>query len=331
MCGSCLYSSIIMTDKERYKILCDEEGDNIPLFLQHWWMETVCYGKQWDVILVERNGRIEAALPYHIGSKYRMKYILQPQLTQYNGIWYRKQVFRNENQRLNFEKWAVNEVVNRLNKLNLSYYSQNFSPHITNWLPFYWNGFKQTTRYTYRINDLSDSDKVFANFDKNYRRKPIMQLSGLVHLVWDITPEDFYDFHNAYWQSRGQKNLLSRDFVLRVCKKAIERKQGFIVGLRDNDDTLMAVRFVIYDSKCAYSLMSALNPKGHHKGASPMLLWQVLKYLADKTVAFDCEGSMDEGIEYSYRLYGTTQTQYFAIEKCSNPIFRILKYIKERI
>lgn len=321
----------VITNKQRYETLCREQGSAIPLFLQYWWMETVCYGKEWDVILVERNKQIVAAMPYHIGRKLGMKYIIQPQLTQYNGIWYRPQEWASENKRLSFEKWAASKVVHSLKQLNLAYYQQNFSPVITNWLPFYWNGFKQTTRYTYRINDLSNSDKVYAAFDKDDRRKPIEKIADKVHVDWTLTPEMFYDFHNAYWQSRGQDDLLSKEFTIRVCNAAISRRQGFIIALRDEEEQLVAARFVIYDQECAYSLMSALNPKGHHRGASPMLLWQALKHLSGKTKIFDCEGSMDEGIEQSYRLYGTIQTPYFSIEKCNSRLFKLLKYIKERI
>ena len=53
-----------MGNKEVYKSLCQTEGSRIPLFLQHWWMETVCAGKQWDVLFAtDAQGAITAALP----------------------------------------------------------------------------------------------------------------------------------------------------------------------------------------------------------------------------------------------------------------------------
>ena len=79
-----------MNNKETYKHLCETEGCAIPLFLQYWWMDTVCSGKQWDVALArDTQGHITAAMPYLIGSKMGLRYVLQPQLTQYNGPWYR--------------------------------------------------------------------------------------------------------------------------------------------------------------------------------------------------------------------------------------------------
>lgn len=320
-----------MTNKERYKILCEQEGDKIPIFLQYWWMEIVCQGKQWDVVLVEKNNTIVAALPYLIGTRFGMRYVLQPQLTQYNGIWYREQEYATENKRLEFEKWAATAVIEQLEKLNLAYYDQNFSPQITNWLPFYWKGFEQTTRYTYRINDFSDMQKVFDDFDRNFRQKPLLKVENSFSVDWNILPTEFYNLHKAYWQSRGQQDLISEQLAINVCSRALERKQGFIAGLRDDKGELIVAKFIIYDSNCAHSLMSAFKPGRHPKGALPLLFWEIFKYISDKTKSFDFEGSMDEGIEYSYRLYGAKQTPYFKITKANSKLFLLLKTIKERM
>ena len=76
----------------------------------------------------------------------------------------------------------------------------------------------------------------------------------------------------------------------------------------------MAARFVVFDSHCAHSLLSALRPN-HPNGTSPMLFWQIIQQLSTRTHAFDFEGSMDPGIEQSYRLYGAQQVPYFRITK----------------
>ena len=62
-----------MTNKERYRQLCETVGSQIPLFQQYWWMETVCAGKEWDVLLSERDRVIEGALPYLIGRKFGLR------------------------------------------------------------------------------------------------------------------------------------------------------------------------------------------------------------------------------------------------------------------
>lgn len=321
-----------MTAKERYRLFCETEtaDTQVPLFLQYWWMDTVCQGKTWDVLLVDTTSNpsqttatITAALPYLLGERLGMRFIIQPQLTQYNGPYYNYPAHLDEQHRLAFEQQVCAQLIKQLESLHLAYFEQNFAPTITNWLPFYWAGFHQTTRYTYRINDISDPQRVLASFDKHRRQRHILRAEKELTPTLDISPALFADFHQHYWHDRGQRDLLSPDFIVNVCTRALERRQGVLLGLRDTQGTLQAARFVVWDSRCAYSLLSALRPN-HHNGASALLVWHLIQYLHDKTQAYDFEGSMDPNIEYSYRLYGTTQTPYFNISRCNNPLFRLL-------
>lgn len=298
-----------MIAKEQYKALCETEGSAIPLFLQYWWMEAVCEGKRWDVLLVhDRQGNPMAAMPYLIGSKMGLRYVLQPQLTQFNGPWYSAAV-----DSLEAEMEAGRQLAAQVKGLRLVYFQQNFSPQVTNWLPFYWAGFRQTTRYTYRIDDISDPQRVFDAFDPSRRQRQIRRTEGVLHPV-EITPERFVEFHTAYWARRGQKDILSGPFMTRLINASLARCQGLLMGLEDAQGTLQGARFVVYDDRCAYSLLSALG-ENHPNGTSARLFFEIIKHLAGSTRAFDFEGSMDPGIEQSYRLYGARQVPYFRISK----------------
>ena len=83
-----------MTAKEQYRDLCKEEN-SIPLFCQDWWMDAVCFN-EWDVFLADEKGEIVGALPYHQRKKIGFNCVLQPQLTQYNGIWIKRKQFNTD-------------------------------------------------------------------------------------------------------------------------------------------------------------------------------------------------------------------------------------------
>ena len=320
-----------MTDKEQYRQICESHPE-IPLFMQHWWMEAVCAGKQWDVLLYRNSeGEVQAVMPFLIGKKLWMRYVLMPQLTQYNGVWYLKTDFKSENERLSFEKKVCNEFVGRLKSLKLRYFSQNFAPQFTNWLPFYWNGFRQTTRYTYQIRGLDDLDTVFANMDKKRQQSKIQALEESYQVRFDLQPEDFYNFHASYWQSRGGEESLPRDFVVRLCTEALNRNQGLIAGLYDAENCLVAAYFIAYDSTTAYALMSAFDKQKNVNGMTALLVWNIIKQLSGKVKVFDFEGSMDENVEYSFRYYGTKQVPYFQIVKSNSLLFSALVSIKKRL
>lgn len=303
-------------NKELYRKLCDEQGSAIPLFQQYWWMEAVCADKEWDVLFATTSdGSITAALPYLIGRKAGMRYVVQPQLTQFCGIWYNRQMMPTDaRHREQFEVAAAEKIIAQIKQLHLVYFQQNLAPEITNWLPFHWAGFHQTTRYTYRINDIDDSTEVFARFSKNERQRRIEKVLHHCQTV-ELSPTRFTDFQDRCRQATGQKNLLSRRLVERVCGAAKERGQSLCIGLSDEKDTLMAALFVPYDDKCAYYLIPALAPEHRNNGAMETLVWIALQRLAGITRCFDFEGSMDRGIGQYYRSFGAQQVPYHSLSK----------------
>ncbi len=290
----------MLGNKSTYKALCETEGSGIPLFLQYWWMETVCRGKQWDVLMAyDEAGEPMAALPYLIGSRWGFKYVLQPQLTQFNGPWYRPDCLHSE---------ADRQLVSGMKDMKLKLFCQNFAPGIQP--SHHWDTYEIKERRTYRLNDISDAQRVFDGFDKSRRQRQILRAEKLLTPDEGLTPELFADFHAAYWHSRGQRDLVPHDFMVRVMSAALAREQGILMGLRDAQGVLQAARFVVLDSESAYSLLSALNPEGHHNGASPLLFWLIIQRLAGRTRSFDFEGSMDPGIAFSYSLYGAVPARF---------------------
>ncbi len=307
-----------MDGKGQYKALCETEGEQIPLFLQYWWMETVCHGKRWEVAFAyDRQGNIAAAMPYLIGSKWGLRYVLQPQLTQYSGPWFRPESDRQESTR---------QLVEHFKRLRLALFNQNFAPTVEDLSG--WKGYDSDTRITYRIEDISDPEQVFSHFDKRHRQRQIRHCEGMLHPV-ELSAADFADFHTRYWQSRGERDLLSQEFMTRVINAALKREQGLLLGLSDESDILRGARFVAYDSRCAYALLSALNPEGHPGGTSPLLFWHIIRQLSARTSSFDFEGSMVPSIAYSYSLYGAQPTTYYQLSRCPNPLLRAL--IKKKL
>ena len=76
-----------MTNKERY-IEWVGQQEYIPIYMMPWWMDAVCAGKMWDVLLAEdENGRILGAMPYLLRKRAQFRYIIMPQQTQIGGLW----------------------------------------------------------------------------------------------------------------------------------------------------------------------------------------------------------------------------------------------------
>ena len=73
-----------MDHKETYRHFCAIASD-LPLFSQPWYLDAVCEGGHWAVVIVEKGGQIAATLPYFIKQKGPFSYVSMPHLTKFMG------------------------------------------------------------------------------------------------------------------------------------------------------------------------------------------------------------------------------------------------------
>ncbi|MDR0874026.1 MAG: hypothetical protein LBN27_11270 [Prevotellaceae bacterium] len=315
-----------MTNKERYRIWCEEKP--IPLFMQAWWLDAVCVeGKEWNVLLYEENDKIIAALPYHLLKKCGFKIVIQPQQTQYNGIWIDYPKDRKLHKRYSFEKKVMDNLISQLENLKLSYFSQHFHHSFTNWQPFYWRNFKQTTRYTYVLKDIENAENIFENLHPRYKQRIRKEKEELT-VSFDLPPDVFYEFHKKSLQQAGQKVEYSEKLFLSIFNAATCRNQGKIIAVKDKNDNLLSALFVVWDTNCGYNLITARRIVNGSNASSICMIWEAIKYLGDKAKNYDFEGSMIEGVACVNQQFGAEQTPYFSIEKSYSCICRLLLKMK---
>jgi lipid II:glycine glycyltransferase (peptidoglycan interpeptide bridge formation enzyme) len=310
------------SNKNRYKIFCDSHPD-IPLFSQYWWMDAACIGKTWDVLLVEKSGEIIATMPYLINKKLGFKYILQPQLTQTNGVYICYPIGQSENERLSFEKMVCSEIIAKLEKTGISFFLQNFHHKFTNWLPFFWKGFSQTTRYTYLIENIKDLNKVFKNFSPAKQRQIRKAQKVGITIDSHLSAEEFYDFHCKVLKQKGENNLNSKEVELSIIKTALQHGNGVILTAKDLAGNLHSALFLVWDNNSAYYLIPATDVRFRSSGASTLIVYEAIRYVQEKCISFDFEGSMSENIENSYKQFGTKQIPYHQIKKSYNFLFKM--------
>jgi len=311
-----------MTNKDKYISFCAEHSD-IPIFSQPWWLDAVC-PDNWDVILIERNDKITASFPYY---KKKLKKIFthigMPPLTQKLGpyILYDSNM-KTENKKIGYEHEIYSEIINRLPKCDSLLI--NFDWKYKNWLPFYWRGFKQTTRYTYMLDNIKDHDYVYAR----YKEQKVQKAKEFLTFKTDLSKEMFYSYFSDVVKERGDAILFSRELFYRLCDAIYEHNAGRIFYCIDSENNIHAINLTIWDNECAYYLSAMRKKEYNTSGGTEFLVDETIKYVSQFVNRFDFEGSMIKGVEESYRYYGTHQTEYYAIFKYSNPIIRVLHAIR---
>lgn len=310
-----------MTDKERYEALCAEH-DDMPLFMQRWWLDCVCAGKRWDVWLCEdADGTVIAAMPYLHRRRLRfVRFVMQPTHSQIGGVWLSDAV-RNDAAKLS---GVAQRLVKFLKSLKLWYYYQQYEPD-SPLVPLLADmGFSTRKRVTYRIEDIRDMAAVEQRCSKNKRRQ-LNKASGL-SVAYNLDPEEFYAFHSR--TLRGRKRLISysREYFLVIYSHAIRRGQGRIISLTDYEGRLLAAAFVVWDKARLYYLIPAFDAAYKESGASARLVMEAIRLASELGLAFDFEGSMIPGVAKHYKQYGPEPVHYYGVEKAYNPLFRLFRW-----
>ena len=325
-----------MTNKERYSEWVAAQ-EYVPIFMQPWWMDAVCAGKEWDVLLVEsptqtlprREGdpderhEIIGAMPYLLRKRAWFRYIIMPQQTQIGGIWV--------NEEATADKWKTAEVCRQIkeqmDRMGLAYYYQQYLPGSLCVDAMRALGFKTRERVTYRMEDLSNLDAVIDRFSKNKKRQ--LQKAMSLHAERGMEIEDFYRFHNQCLAAKKRKISYSREFLLVLERKAKRLGQCEVLSIRNADGVPYAAAFLVWDKKYMYYLIPAINPAFGESGAGALLVLEALKMAREKHLLFDFEGSMERGTARHYKQFGSTPFTYYSVEKYYKPFFRIAMWIQK--
>lgn len=97
----------------------------------------------------------------------------------------------------------LEELIHALPPYHL--FHQIFSPTITNWQPFRWNGFRQTTNYTYQLYNIKNHAALWNETEDNIRtdvRKAQNRFSLHIEQTDDI--EAFLAVYAGTWKRQGK-------------------------------------------------------------------------------------------------------------------------------
>jgi len=185
------------------------------VFEQPWWLDAVAPGR-WSAAVVRQGDDVVARLPYTYRRRPGLMTIVQPELTQTLGPWLACLEGKYA-RRLEREKRLLGQLIELLPPFD--FLRVNLSPSLTNWLPFYWAGFDATVRYTYRIEDLTDLERVRAEFQEHVRRG-IRKAEGAVAVECDHPLDDLLRLNALTFARQGRRPPYSDEYVRRRVRGA---------------------------------------------------------------------------------------------------------------
>ena len=314
-----------MDIKEKYRTLCQSEK-SIPLSSRDWWLDIVAGESNWQVAAVEKNGEIVASLPYLPAKQMGLSVLKMPKFTPSLGVWIKYPDGQKYNSKLAYENKVCDELISQLPDFHRFY--QRFHPDFTNWLPFFWRGFRQTTRYVYVIEDLSDLDAVFADFRENIRRE-IRKAQKKLTVYEDDDIEKLYQLIGKTFERQNKSPGFSLEFFKRLDHACNARNCRKIFFAEDQDGNLHSGLYLVWDGQMAYYLQGGSDPQYRNSGAASLVMWEAIQSAASVTQKFNFSGSMIPPIERFFRSFGGVQVPYFAIYKLNHILFKIANIFRE--
>lgn len=313
--------------KDLYRQLCESEP-SIPLFSRAWWLDAVA-GDNWDVALVEKGGVVVAAMPYAWKQRCGFTFISQPPLTQTQGPWIRPSSAKYA-KRLSREKDLMGALADQLPKYH--HFSQNWHFEQTNWLPFYWKGFSQTTRYTYRIPQLfgKSEDDLWSDFQQNIRTdiKKASKRESL-SIRDDLPLQKFFELNTMVFRRQNKKVPYTKAFIENLDKAANDRSCRRVLIAEDSQGRHHAGVYIVWDENSAYYIMGGGDPDLRNSGATSLCMWEAIKFASTVTQSFDFEGSMLEPVERFFRSFGAIQTPYFNVSRTPSRSIQCVNALRE--
>ena len=284
---------------------CSPQGS---LFSRSWWLRAV--GGDTRVLGCFRKGQLVAGIPLHFEKYYGIPFCRMPKITPLWGVLLsppngkRASVASEENGILKAMAAALRQY---------RFFFQFFSTEFDNWLPFFWAGYSQTTRYTYRI-AVDDLDRVWQEMAPNVRNQiRAAQKAGIT--VVPCGPEQVYALEEETYRRQGMKMPHSWEYLSGLYKAAQEQDAGACAAAVDAKGNVYCAGFCVWDSQTTSALVLGNNSELRTSGATSLLNWHFIQESSRRSKTFDFCGSFVENIERFVRSFGGRRIPYYRITR----------------
>ncbi|WP_066890612.1 GNAT family N-acetyltransferase [Clostridium nigeriense] len=301
-----------MNNKEKYLKFCEQI--NVNIFVQPFWLDAVVGSENWDVIVNEKGGKILGVLPYSFEKTKKGMIIKEGKITQKSGIYINYPQNQKYTSKLSFERKVINSLIGELERKDIKSYSQNFDYSFTNWLPFYWKNYNQTTRYSYIIEDTSNYEEIYNEIDST-TKNVIRKAEKVVKVKKGMTVEEFYKINKMTFDRKNMEMPYDISTLKKIDKVCNDRNCREIFYAEDEKNNIHAAIYVVWDKESMYYLLGGINPDYKNSNSTSLLLLEAIKSACDMGIKFDFEGSMNKDIEKFFSSFGGIQKQYFTIAK----------------
>lgn len=286
-----------MTNKEQYLNI----QHRLPLFFKIWWLDALCDGYEWDVVIVREGKEILGVWPYRFEKKYGFTLIRNPLLTPYLGPFVFDEVMAREDE-------ILQKLWKQLPKADTIQWAC-----MPEFASFHFREFQKIEhkhKRTYYI-DLTLSElELWKNIHP--KRKNDIRKAGqeLVVVKENLNLEALVEGHQRAFKRKNTTYPYSILFFEKILSIAQQQSASISLVAKTKSGKNLGQIWLVFDEKKMYYLLSA-TPDITHRGAIALLIWNaILEAQKMKLTTFDFEGSVDSGIAKFFQRFGGVEMNY---------------------
>ncbi|HYX06116.1 MAG TPA: GNAT family N-acetyltransferase, partial [Bacteroidales bacterium] len=260
------------------------------------------------------------AWPYQLKKKYGFRYILSPPFTQITGPVISFPEGQGLVKKQSYEKKVLDKLVGELPPFDWLQLEVDYN--ISNWQPFFWKNFNQTTRYTYVIDRPSlDFEELMNSFSKSARQE-IRKAEKNIEVKSGLDIRSFYQLNQMSFNRQHLEMPISFEKTKRMIDACLQHDVAEILYASDPDGSVHAGLMVAWDKKYLYFLLGGGDPEFRTSGSKFMVTAQAILLAAQKGLSVNFRGSMIENIAYYDRQFGAYPLPYHQISKINSRMLR---------
>jgi len=312
-----------VSNKQQYISIC-ASNQNIPVFLQHWWMDAVC--TDWDVAIAMNGDKVAGVWPYNKEQKMGVAIVRTPKLTPYQGPFVLYPQDLKASNKDGFEYETIAGLIEQLHAAKVWDVSTVPGQKQAGLLKA--NGFSIGIRQTFLIDLLQEEQALLGNMKESLRRN-IKAASVELSLEQDNTAlAMLFEYQKHTLDKKDVMQAHSFADMQKLMQACIDNNSGAIYTAKQGADTL-AIVWCVWDANCSYYFMGAQKPGNDNYKAMPALLWHCMKQAkARGNTTFDMEGSMDQGVERFFRGFGGQRELYLTLKKNDSLIWKLKSLVR---
>lgn len=265
---------------------CITNAKNSLVYASTWYLDVV--SPDWEALVA---GNYEYIMPLPVKSKFGIKYIVQPVLTQQLGI---------------FSEEPIDSDVADSFIRAIPYWSYEMNLNEGNYAE------KAEKRPNLLIDLNYPYDYLKSNFTVNTKRNIAKSEHKQLNIDWQLNVDEFL---LLFFQNERDFPITNKEIIKKLIYTGVENNSISICGVRTHELKIVSALCMLHSGNRLIYLLPFSTRKGKEYSAMFFLVNELIKRNAGTEQFLDFEGSKIEGVYRFYMGFGAELRSYYTIKR----------------